>query len=103
MPPADPDIPRTPVPPLPEGIATLREFGHQLMRWGTGEEARARIDTLTVEELVAHHMTLELAVAWRDFYENEARRNPANQSAGPRADLMAHAVRLLEEEGQHAE
>ena len=99
----DPDIPRTPVPPLPEGIATLRDFGHQLMKWGTGEEAHARIDTLTIEELLGNRVTIELAVAWRDFYENEARRNPANQSARPRADLMAHAIRLLEEASRNGE
>jgi hypothetical protein len=56
---------------------TLREFGQRVMRWGTGNDAaRARISTLTREELERVGLTWEIAEAWRDFYRHEIRRNP---------------------------
>ena len=87
---------RLPPPPIPKGI-TLREFGNRVMRWGTGdEEARARIGTLTREELERAGLTQEMAEAWRDFYRNELARNPRNPSAAGRAELMQRAVELLQ-------
>ena len=55
-------------PPTPSGM-TLRAFGQRVMRWGTGDAAaRARIPTLTREELERAGLTRDLAEAWRDFY-----------------------------------
>ena len=76
---------------------TLREFGQHVMRWGTGSNAaRARIRTLTREELEQAGLTWELVEAWRDFYRHEIRRNPQNPSAAGRAELMQRALELLQ-------
>lgn len=86
---------RLPPPPVPPGMS-VRDFGNKVMRWGTGHEsARARIATLTREELERAGVTLEIAEAWREFYLNEAARNSANPSAAGRGDLMRRAVELL--------
>ncbi|ETX08007.1 DUF4951 domain-containing protein [Candidatus Entotheonella palauensis] len=62
----------------------------------TGDEAaRARIRTLTREELTQAGLTLEMAEAWRDFYLLELDRNPRNPSATGRAELMQQAAELL--------
>lgn len=77
-----------------------------VMQWGNGIEGipltRARTGTLTRAELVQGGVTRELATQWRDFYINEAARNPFNPATGrgnpqaaPRADLMRRAVDLL--------
>ncbi len=82
-------------PPTPRGM-TLREFGTRVMRWGTGDDAaRARVRTLTREELTQGGLTPEMAEAWRDFYLHELARNPRNPSAAGRAALMQRAVALL--------
>jgi hypothetical protein len=48
-------------PPTPREM-TLREFGQRVMRWGTGNAAaRARISTLTREELERAELTREMA------------------------------------------
>ena len=77
---------------------TLREFGQRVMRWGTGNAAaRARISSLTREELERAELTWEMAEAWRDFYRHEMARNPRNPSAAGRAELMQRAVEILQE------
>jgi hypothetical protein len=77
---------------------TLREFGTRVMQWGSGNAAaRARIRTLTREELERAGLTREMAEAWRDFYRNELARNPGNPSAAGRAELMQWAVELLQQ------
>jgi hypothetical protein len=87
---------RLPSPPTPRGM-TLREFGTRVMRWGSGNAAaRARIRTLTREELERAGLTREMAEAWRDFYRNEFARSPRNPSAAGRAELMQWAVELLQ-------
>jgi hypothetical protein len=87
---------RLPPPPTPRGI-TLREFGTQVMRWGSGDAAaRARLRTLTREELERAGLSREMADAWRDFYRHELARNPSNPSAAGRAELMQRAVELLQ-------
>jgi hypothetical protein len=86
---------RFPLPDLPEGM-TRSQFGTDVMRWGTGDaEALARIDSLTREELQQAGVTRDMALQWRDFYENELARNPNNPSAAGRAELMQAAARLL--------
>ncbi len=76
---------------------TLREFGQRVMRWGTGNDAaRARIITLTREDLERVGLTWEIAEAWRDFYRHEILRNPQNPSAAGRAELMPRALELLQ-------
>ena len=75
---------------------TLREFGQRVMRWGTGNEvARARISTLTRQELERVGLTREMAEAWYDFYRHELARNPRNPSAAGRMELMQRAVEIL--------
>jgi hypothetical protein len=82
-------------PQLPGGV-TAREFGTKIMRWGTGNDAaRARIASLTRQELEASGVTREMAEAWRDFYRTEALRVPTNPSAQGRAELMQRAAELL--------
>ena len=55
---------RLPSPAVPQGM-TLHTFGHRVMRWGTGNEAaRARMSTLTREELVRAGVTRDMAEAW---------------------------------------
>jgi hypothetical protein len=84
-----------PNPPLPAGMKNNSELG-KLMDWGNNSaKARARIQTLTRQELQNGGMTREIAEAWRDFYKNEALRNPGNPSAPGRVDLMQRAVDLL--------
>jgi len=68
----------------------------RVMRWGSGDAAaRARISTLTREELERAGLTREMAEVWRDFYRHENARNPRNPSAAGRAELMQRAVELL--------
>jgi hypothetical protein len=70
------------------------------MRWGTGvQAARARIASLSREELITAGVTRAIAEAWRDFYRGEMIRNPSNPSAAGRAELMQRAVQLLSEGG----
>ena len=78
---------------------TLRAFGQRVMRWGTGNvAARARIPTLTREELERAGLTRDLEEAWRDFYRHELLRNPSNPMPAGRAELMQRAVEVLPRE-----
>ncbi len=82
-------------PETPPG-RSRNEFGTRIMKWGTGDgAARARIATITVEELAMGGVTLDMAIEWRNFYRDEMRRNPTNPSAAGRADLLDHVVGLL--------
>lgn len=82
-------------PATPDNMGTSA-FGNQVMKWGTGDAAaRARMATLTREQLQRAGVTKELAAQWRDFYREVARATPANPSAAGRADLMQRAVELL--------
>ena len=84
-----------PLPAVPIGH-TPSTFGKQIMRWQSGSRAaQHRIITLTNAELVQQGVTPAIARAWRDFYINEATRNPRNPSAPGRIALMAWAVNLL--------
>lgn len=66
------------------------------MKWGTGDEAaRARIQTLTKEELERAGITKEMAASWRDFHRQVKAANPGNPSAEGRAELMQRAYELL--------
>jgi hypothetical protein len=80
---------------LPDGV-TLREFGHDVMHWGTGSaSAQDRMATLTLDELQAAGITAEMADNWATAYEIMARLMPRNPSANGRAELMRHAAMLL--------
>jgi RHS repeat-associated protein len=84
-----------PVPQTPKGTS-IRQFGRDIMKWGTGDaEARARAVTLTREELERAGVTREIAEAWRDFYKDVVTKTPQNPSAAGRADLMQRALELL--------
>jgi hypothetical protein len=86
---------KLPIPRIPEGV-TQASFGRDVMKWGTGNAAaRGRIASLTREELTRAGVSRDMALAWRDFYRNEAVRNPRNPSAAGRADLMNAAAKLL--------
>jgi hypothetical protein len=66
---------------LPHGT-TLREFGQDVMRWGTGSaSARHRMATLRADELRAAGITAEMADNWVAAYEIVARLMPRNSSA----------------------
>ncbi|MBA3945256.1 MAG: hypothetical protein H0X37_11920 [Herpetosiphonaceae bacterium] len=92
----DQAVERLPVPDIPASVSTVAEFGSKVMQWGTGSDvARARMATLSSEELESNGVTLDMAKAWRDFYLNEIVRNPSNPSAPGRAELMQRAVELL--------
>jgi hypothetical protein len=66
------------------------------MKWGRGERgARARLGTITTEELERADVTNDILQDWYEFYENEAKSNPRNRAAAARAELMAHCLRLL--------
>jgi len=81
--------------PLPPGM-TAPEFGQDVMKWGTGDDAaRARMQTLTREELEERGVTKEMAEGWRDLYQRVKLHNPGNPSAQGRAELMQKAVDLL--------
>ena len=85
------------VPPLPNGM-TPAEFGHDVMKWGTGDDAALdRISTLTKDELAHACVTSEMALAWQAFYLDVIRQNPKNPSAAGRAKLMQHVAALLVE------
>jgi hypothetical protein len=74
---------------------TPAEFGKR-MKWGRGsEEARARIGTLTIEELHGIRLTVEQATNWANAYEAVERLMPDNPSASGRAALLRHAAQLL--------
>ena len=85
---------RLPRPPIPGGMG-LNAFG-KFIGWGTGNDAaRARMQTITAQELRQGGLTVDMAVQWRDFYINEVARNPGNPSAAGRAELMDFIVGLL--------
>jgi len=86
---------RLPLPSIPADMSTA-QFGQEVMQWGTGyDSAVARANTVTLEELQQAGVTREIAIAWRDFYMNEALRVPGNPSAGGRSLLMQRVVMLF--------
>jgi hypothetical protein len=79
---------------LPHGM-TPAEFG-QKMKWGRGsDEARLRINSLTIDELQEIGLTAEQATNWAIAYETVCRLMPHNPSAAGRAMLLRHAAQLL--------
>jgi uncharacterized protein YjiS (DUF1127 family) len=79
---------------LPPGISPA-EFG-QRMNWGRGsDEARARIASLSIEELHDIGLSAEQATNWAIAYETVCRLMPLNPSAAGRAELFQYAARLL--------
>jgi len=83
------DVPDTP------GNRSLAEFGLAI-GWGRGSAvARARMATISFRELEETGMTIDLAVAWRDFYDHVDRKFPDNPSAAGRRELMQRVIELL--------
>ena len=82
---------------LPPSSLTLRAFGQDLMRWGSGSQmARNRMATLTASELQVAGVTVEMAENWALASDIAARLMPDNpQTAAGRADLVRHAANLL--------
>jgi hypothetical protein len=82
---------------LPPEVS-LREFGQDIMRWGTGSAmAQQRIETLTADELRVAGLTAEMAENWAMAYEIVMRLMPQDPSAAGRAKLMRYAANLLRE------
>lgn len=82
-------------PRVPRGM-TLRTFGRDVIKWGTGDAAaRARIGSLAADELRQAGVTRRMAESWRDYYLAVARDDPGNPSARGRAELMNAAAKLL--------
>jgi hypothetical protein len=74
---------------------TPKEFG-DFMQWGRGSaSARARMATLTAEQLRQAGITAEMADNWAVAYEAVVRLTTKNPSAAGRMDLMRLAARLL--------
>ena len=66
------------------------------MKWGKNDaQARARMDTITAEEIASQGVTLEMAVAWRDYYIYELSLGTQNPSVRGRIDLMQYTSELL--------
>lgn len=85
------------IPSLPEGM-TASHFGHNVMAWGTGNEAAiARMATLTAEQLREAGITAEMAQNWLSFYQEVIRETPTNPSARGRARLMEYTLSLFKE------
>lgn len=79
---------------LPKGMSS-KAFG-EVMQWGRGSaSARARMATLTADELRAAGITAEMAENWAAAYQAVVRLTPRNPSAAGRVDLMQLAARLL--------
>ena len=80
---------------IPPGI-TPRQFGQEVMRWGTGSAmARRRMATLTAGDMKRVGLTAEMADNWAAAYDAVARLMPNNPSATGRAELMRHTANLL--------
>jgi hypothetical protein len=60
------------------------------------QEALARQQTISAQELRVAGVTSDILRDWRDFYREEAQRHPRNPSAAARAALMEHCLYLLE-------
>lgn len=93
----NPKIERMAIPPTPNNMI-LPAFGQGVIGWGSGpQDAHTRLLNLKhadVEIIKAQGVTLEMAKAWQDFYENETQRNPGNPTAPFRAQLMQKIVQL---------
>ena len=76
----------------------LPEFGKGIIGWGAGpKDAEARFLNITqadVETMKQEGLSLAMAQAWRNFYENETLRNPGNPTAPFRAQLMKKIASL---------
>jgi RHS repeat-associated protein len=103
-------------PPVPPGVVkprvtagkesySLAAFGDAI-KWGTGSDtARARMATVTLEEIKQLGLTRQLALEWAEFYRGIATESLAkykageiakvNPSAAGRADLMEHIANML--------
>ncbi|MCO8079798.1 DUF4951 domain-containing protein [Acinetobacter lwoffii] len=91
------EIERLPIPATLNNMI-LPEFGKGIIGWGAGpKDAEARFQTINkvdVEKIKQHGVTLAMAQAWRNFYENETLRNPGNPTAPFRAQLMKKIASL---------
>ena len=71
---------------------SLNSFGQWVIGWGTGAEgARQRLDNIQREDVIIIKQkgaTLEMILAWQQYYEQEAQNNLNNPTARYRARLM---------------
>jgi hypothetical protein len=87
--------PGTPPPSLFGGL-TFQEWGVQVIKWGRGAAgAAARRTTITIEELLKDHVTIEQAEAARDFYLKVMASDFPNPAAAGRIELMNRRIDLL--------
>lgn len=91
------EIERLPIPATPNNMI-LPEFGKGIIGWGAGpKDAEARFLNITqadVKTMKQEGLSLAMAQAWQNFYENETLRNPGNPTAPFRAQLMKKIVSL---------
>ncbi len=104
--------------PRPRGVNTPQEFGEEVIMWGAGRRgAEQRLAELDADpegyrEHLTHDpertVTVEMAEAWRDHYQNEFERSRelayergdprlVNATAAARARLMDRIATLLAE------
>lgn len=77
---------------------SLNSFGQWVIGWGTGAEgARQRLDNIQREDVIIIKQkgaTLDMIVAWQQYYEQEAQNNLNNPTARYRARLMKKIAEL---------
>jgi hypothetical protein len=77
---------------------SLNSFGQWVIGWGTGSEgARQRLDNIQREDVLIIKQkgaTLDMIVAWQQYYAQEALNNPNNPTARYRARLMKKITEL---------
>ena len=85
------------IPRIPRRFANKHEFGLAI-GWGhLDDAARDRAAKVTLAELRAMDMTVDIARDWIELYRDEVHFNPANPSAKGRIELMRRIIELLEE------
>lgn len=71
-------------------------MGRHVIRWGRGAEgARAKMGTITLQELRQAGVTEAQVQAARQFYAQVVARDPRNAAAAARVQLMDHILVLL--------
>ena len=77
---------------------SLNSFGQWVIGWGTGAEgARQRLDNIQREDVIIIKQkgaTLDMIVAWQQYYEQEAQNNLNKPTARYRARLMKKIAEL---------
>jgi hypothetical protein len=94
----NPAIPKVVLPPSTLfGGVTFQHWGRSIVSWGVGaQDALARMQTLTKDQIAKLAITRAQAKAGLEFYKNEMMRNPGNATAAARVKLMEHILSNLD-------